>query len=259
MTRRPFLVLAFAAMLAAAGPAWALDLYTEENPPINFSRDGKLAGLAVEVVQELLRRTHTTAPIHIVPWARGYQEARTHPDVALFVAVRTAEREPLFKWVGPVVTTTTSFYAKRGSTLHLTDLNEARALPRIGVPREWYSHQVLRQVGFQNLEQVSRPHEMARMLAYGRIPVMVYEDQLLPGLLAQVGMKPDEVVRVYTFMRSSSYIVFSLGTPDAVVQQWQQALDGMKQDGSFARIHERWLPGEPLPGLVAEPDILPAP
>ena len=97
MTRRPFLVLALAAMLAAAGPAGALELYTEENPPINFSRDGKPAGLTVEVVQELLRRTHTTAPIHIVPWARGYQEARTHPNVALFVAVRTAEREPLFK------------------------------------------------------------------------------------------------------------------------------------------------------------------
>jgi len=32
-----------------------------------------------------------------------------------------------------------------------------------------------------------------------------------------------------------------------VIQRWQRELDAMKADGSFSRIYQRWLPGEPEP------------
>lgn len=38
-----------------------------------------------------------------------------------------------------------------------------------------------------------------------------------------------------------SNIAFSLKTPDALVQLWQDALDGMHEDGTFERIHQYWL------------------
>ena len=60
--------------------SWAaateLQLYTEENPPLNFSRDGQVDGLSVEVVRELLRRTGDSGTIYMVPWARGYMRAQ---------------------------------------------------------------------------------------------------------------------------------------------------------------------------------------
>ncbi|MGH8354224.1 MAG: substrate-binding periplasmic protein [Pseudomonas sp.] len=245
------------ALLGPGAQAAELQLFTEENPPLNFSRAGRADGLASAVVEELLRRTGDTASIQVVPWARGYKMARTTPNAGLFVAVRTPEREALFKWVGPVVSTTTSFYGRRGAGLRIASLEDARRVAHIAVPREWYSHQVLRGLGFGNLDLVPKPHEMARMILHERAALMVYEDQLLPSLLAEIGASMAEVERVYTFMRTSSYIVFSLGTADALVQRWQRALDEMKGDGSFARIHGQWLPGEPPPGLVADKDLLP--
>lgn len=255
MTRLLHLLLL--SLLCAELPATELVLYTEENPPINYTQAGELEGMAVEVVRELLQRTDSRAQILSVPWARGYRMATTQPDVGLFVTVRTPERETLFRWVGPIISTSTTLYARSGEALPVTTLEEARQLGRIAVPRDWYSHQVLVRLGFSNLELVPKPHEMVRMTLLGRVPLMVYEDQLLPGLLQEVGAPPDALQPVHTFMRTSSYIAFSLGTDPMRVQRWQAALDAMKRDGSFARIHRRWFPDEPPAGLQADQDLLP--
>ena len=57
-----------------------------------------------------------------VPWARGYRMATTQPDVGLFVTVRTPERETLFRWVGPIISTSTTLYARSGEALPVTTL-----------------------------------------------------------------------------------------------------------------------------------------
>jgi polar amino acid transport system substrate-binding protein len=252
------LALCLAALPLVARGA-ELTLYTEEYPPINFSRDGKAAGLSTEVVEEILRRTGTRVPITVVPWARGYRSALEEPNVGLFVAMRTPEREPLLKWVGPVTTVRTSFYSRRGADLKVTSLDDARKVEVIAVPREWFSHQVLRSLGFANLDPVANTDVMVRLALTGRAQLMVADNQTLPAQLTQVDATMAQVDRHYTFLKTSSYIAFSRGTPDAVVRQWQQTLNEMKRDGSFARIYTRWLPGDMPPGIEAEPDMVPTP
>ena len=43
-------------------------------------------------------------------------------------------------------------------------------------------------------------------------------------------------------MPNDSYIAFSLHTDAARVARWQQALQGMRHDGSLERIYRRWFP-----------------
>jgi len=244
---RLFSAWLFCSLAAAA----ELQLYTEENPPLNFSRDGQADGLSVAAVRELLRRTGDSGTIQMVPWARGYMRAQGRANVGLFITVRTPEREALFQWVGPLVSTTTSFYARSGSGLHIDSLDDARQVAVIGVPRDWYSQQFLEAEGFDNLYLASKPHGMLEMLLRRRIPLMVYEDQLLPSLVAELGGSMVQLERHYSFMQSSSYIVFSLQTDARLVQRWQAALDDMRNDGSLARLHEQWLPNVALPAPPA--------
>ena len=234
-------------VLCSSVTATELQLYTEENPPINFSRGGQPDGLAVAAVRELLKRTGDSATIQIQPWARGYMRAQSAANVGLFVAVRTPEREALFQWVGPLLSTTSSFYTRSGSGLHIDSLDDARHAAMIGVPRDWYSQQFLEHEGFTNLHLVAKPHNMLKMVLYGRIPLMVYEDQLLPGLMAAVGSSMADLERQYSFMQSSSYIVFSLQTDPTLVQRWQTALNQMTSDGTLTRLHRQWLPNAVLP------------
>jgi polar amino acid transport system substrate-binding protein len=240
------------ALYLAAGPrAESLQLYTEEYPPLNFSRAGRPVGLAVDLVHELFERTGDHGKISVVPWARGYQAAQVEANTGLFVTMRTGEREKLFKWVGPVAVAVTSFYALRGSGVRIDNLQDAALVGTIAVPRQWYSYQELQSRGLPNLYGVIGPQQMMSMLRLGRVPVVVADNVTLESLLALGGLRPENVEPLYGFLRSEAYIAFSPSTPDGVVLEWQQALDSMKADGSFALIYQRWLPGQTIPdGLL---------
>jgi len=58
-----------------------LKIYTEDSPPGNYALNGKPAGMAMEIVREILNRLGEDADIKIVPWARGYRIALDLPNV----------------------------------------------------------------------------------------------------------------------------------------------------------------------------------
>lgn len=239
-------LFAVSVWFATAAAQTTLRLYTEEYPPISFERGGHAAGLASEVVLEIQRRVHSDATIEVVPWARGYRSATTEPFVGLFATTRTPEREPLFKWVGPVSATTGQFYTRRGAP-GLRSLDQARAARRIVVPREWYLHQLLREMGFSNLLPVPTPADALRMLSAGRAEVAALDDITVADSAAETGVVVADIERGPTITRALQFIAFSKGTPDDLVRRWQQALDEMRADGSYERIYRRWLPGSTPP------------
>ncbi|WP_369289354.1 substrate-binding periplasmic protein [Pseudomonas zhanjiangensis] len=234
-------------------PAEPLRLYSQEYPPVNFSIAGEPAGMAVDLVRELARRSDQPITLEMVPWARAYREVLTQPNAGLFVTMRTAERENLFQWVGPITVNITSFYGLSRSAPRIDSLDDARHHGEIAIPRDWYSHQLLLAEGFSNLRPVPGPDMVVQMLKHGRVKLMVMDNLGLPAYLARGGLDEDEVKLLFSFLRSYSYIAFSSQTAPALVARWQAELDGMKRDGSFAAIHQKWLLGAEMPGLRALP------
>lgn len=256
--------LRWASRLLLAGfilntPAWSasLRLLTEESAPFNFTQDGRLTGLFVEVVQEIQRRLGNKDQIESIPWARGYRLALTEPNVVLFSTARNPEREHRFQWVGPVQTSICSLFAKRGASMQVASLSDAKAASSILVPREWDAYDHLINLGFTNLAQTNTPEQMVKMLLVGRAPLMFTMRTGIRGLLERAGAGTDEVEEVYIAYKAQSYIAFSQKAPPEIVRQWQQALNKMKEDGSFAAIYERWLPGERPPDMKPDPDVWP--
>lgn len=240
-----------AALLLFAGPLApvtacqaepAFQFYTEEYPPITFSRDGEPAGLGTEVVQEILRRADLQASIEVVPWARGYSNATTLPRVGLFVTTRTAEREPLFKWVGPISATRGSLYVLAASGVRPTNLQEARDLENIAVPRSWYLHQILLGQDFKNLQLVPNPLAAMKILISRHVQAIALDDVTLEMSSHEAGVPVSIFEPVLPIAEALQFLAFSLDTPDDVVQRCQKTLDEMKADGTFARIYRRWLP-----------------
>ena len=227
-----------AASSAAGG---RLRLLSEEFPPINFTEAGRPSGLAVEVVQGVLKRLGQTLDIEFQPWARAYREAQGREPMALFSAARIPERERLFQWAGPIVTFYSSFYARAGAG-RLKRFDDARQAGDVLVVRDWYTAQQLASEGFHNLRYVSDPTQGLRMLLAGRAPLFASERISMQGALASAGVDPASLEEVYTFASSDGYIAFSPGTPKRVVTAWQRQIDAMKRDGSFQAIYKRWLP-----------------
>lgn len=234
----------FVGPMAAMGKD--LQIFSEENMPLTGTKDGEPVGYAVEVVGEIQKRLGTNYPINFVPWARGYEAAQTQPYTMIFLALRIEEREKLFKWVGPLTIVRASFYGKKRGVV-IKSLEDAKKLPRIGIPRKFWSEQFLLDHGFENLDVSSNPALMVKKFVAGRYPVFVSIDHTLPTILANEGVPVDDIVPLYTFLKKSHYLAFSPSTPDDVVLSWQKELDGMKKDGTFARIYMQWFPGRMIP------------
>lgn len=234
-----------------------VQILADENRPLSFFENGQARGLGVDVVQEIQRRTGDKNAIEIQPWSRAYRAVSSEPNVAIFAMARTAAREELFQWVGPLSASRASLYGKRGSGLVINSLEDAKAVARIMVVRDFYTHQLLQKLGFTNLELVPKPETMVKMALNDRAPLMFTSNVTLPELLDKAGAKPSDLEALYTVTSIQTYIAFSASTSKDIVAKWQSALDQMKRDGSYAAMYAKWLPGEQPTKIKPEPSLAP--
>ncbi|MDH0097066.1 transporter substrate-binding domain-containing protein [Ectopseudomonas hydrolytica] len=233
-------VLVLLCCLSAA--AAELRLYTEDYRPFSYLEEGRPSGMAVAVVEELIRRTGEVARIELVPWTRGYHQVRQQADTALFSTVRTPAREPLFHWVGPIARGHTRFYSLKESGVRVANLDDVRQLGTLAVPKQWYSYELLREQQMENLYGVPTPQDMLRMFRHGRVKLLLANNLTLDGMLAEQGMHASQLQEQFDLMPNDSYIAFSRQTDLERVARWQRALDEMRRDGSLERIYRQWFP-----------------
>jgi len=251
-----YLLLAVAIVMlsGAAGceltrPA-GIRILTEEYAPLNYTDNNTVTGLSVQVVEELLKAMHRTADIEVVDWAEGYRMAQEGPNTALFSTVMTQERRDLFKWAGPLATVEARLYARKCTSLSIKSLDDAKAVSAVATVRDYYMEQELAAEGFTNLMSCATGAEAAQKVLNGEADLMPYNNVTMPLLLAQLGADADALVPVYDLSIDLAYIAFSKDVPDATIQQWQDALDGLKSSGSFDSIYAKWLPEETPPGIL---------
>ncbi|WP_395501678.1 substrate-binding periplasmic protein [Ectopseudomonas mendocina] len=238
----PVAVLLLLGSLSAHLSAAELRLYTEDYRPFSYLQDGKPSGMAVAVIEALIRRTGETAHIELVPWTRGYHQVRHQADSALFSTVRTVQREAEFQWVGPIARGYTRFYTLKDAGLRVASLDDVRQLGTLAIPKQWYSYELLREQNLQNLYGVSTPQDMLRMFRHGRVKLLLANTLTLDGMLAEQGMHAGQLQAQFDLMPNDSYIAFSLHTDAARVARWQSALQDMRHDGSLERIYRHWFP-----------------
>jgi polar amino acid transport system substrate-binding protein len=229
--------------------AQGMTIITENNPPFNFVKHGKLTGSSMEIVREMMRRMNRTEKVQILTWARGYNLALTKPNVVLFSTARTRQREDLFHWVGPLYRVRFGFYARKGSGLRLASLEDAKKVGAIATYKNDVREQLLKAQGFTNLDSSKSPTSNLKKLMSGRVDLWLFSNLGVMRVADQIGVDPTQLELVLPFKDYYVYIAISKGTPRAVVKKWQEVLAEMKQDGMFEKITRQWLPVESLPTI----------
>ena len=233
-----------------------LTVYTEEWPPVSFYDGEQAAGMAVDVVREMLRRADLDVKIEVVPWARGYKQVVELPNVLLFAMGRTLERERLVTMIGPLVTARTEVYQKRGAGWKEKSPDEQhRAV--VGTYRATYFETAAREQGFTRFEFATTPDRSARMLLNGRIDLWVDSSISAPNIVKVAGGLPSDIEPVLILDVTELMLGISRGTPRAVVLALEDALHAMKADGSYQRIFSRWFREERPPMHVVRVGVEP--
>lgn len=223
-----------------------LKLMTENYPPFNFEKDGKLQGIFIDAMVRILEKLGAKQGrqnIALLPWARGYKYLQDQPNTCLFAMTRSPEREPLFKWVGPVMHSKMVLIARKDRRLSIKSLEELKKY-RIGVVIDDIGELLLVDAGMTNLERMSGVNAAAsiiKMLNINRLDLWSYEESVAKWLIKEMGMNSDDYATVYLLEETADYFAFHKDTPDALIQQMQAALDELVQQGEFAKIVNSYL------------------
>jgi polar amino acid transport system substrate-binding protein len=204
--------------------------------------NGKLDGWAVNIVHELMHRTHCRARIEPMPWARAYAIAPGKPGVVLFPATRTEERAPLFHWVGPIFRVHWCFLARKGSGIVIHSLDDARKVGSIGTYIGDARDRYLTAQGFTNLQRTTNDATNYRKLEYGRLDLIVGSDTGLASMVEAAGIDPDNFESVFPLKEVDLYVALSRETSPSTVRAWRQVFSALREDGTLADILSRWYP-----------------
>jgi len=239
--------------------AMALSIYTEEWPPITFQRNGIADGMAVEVVREIQARIHDNSQLEVVPWARGYRELESTPNVMLFTVGRSDAREKLMTLLGPVALSQTVLLCRKGEAAGLLALGPGIYSHPVGAYRGSIFVDAAVAAGFAEVDLAPTPQLTAQKLLSGRYDLWVEGSFVVAAVLKDIRQSADAVEVVRVLESLELYLAFSRGTSAKTIRRWYEGLAAIKKDGTFRRIYNKWLPHETAPMEVRQLGLQPAP
>jgi polar amino acid transport system substrate-binding protein len=224
--------------VVSAGPVLVFD--TEDYPPFNMYDQGKVGGISTEIIQEALRRTNIAGSFQILPWARSLAETRTLSDRCIYSAVRTAQREPWYKWVAPLVDDHITLFALSDSTITLKAMADAKRYKVGGYVDDAYGDYVERQ-GIVLDRAPSDTLNLQKLIAR-RIDLWVGGAISAPYRAAREGqagtIKP--IVGGGDAKDSTMWLACNPNVPDNVVQTLREAVDAEQKDGFAAKVAAKY-------------------
>ena len=225
------------ALLLSPFAANALELVTEDDPPHNMIKNGKLIGIATEKIEEAFKRSATPEHMELMPWARAYQSALTQADYCVFSAARTPEREVSFKWVGPIAAMDWVLYGRAGAAAKPARLDDVRRETIGGYVQDVISVWLADQ-GYK-VDAAPNDAVNPKKLLMERINYWASSRPRATALLAKDDLAA-RIVPVLTFGHTDLYLACNRSTPDDVIRKLNDALKQMKDDGTSGKIDTRY-------------------
>ncbi len=210
----------------------SLIYYTEEYPPFNYRENGKIKGIAVDLLREAAALSGNTIPdnnIILLPWSRSYRSALLKENSGLFSTTRTPHREDLFQWVGPIDVTQVAVMARKSSGIVINEPLDIGKY-RIGVMRDDIGEQMLFSLGVprESIQEASDISILIEQLYKNRVDLIVYDERAADWLVDRAGYSKDSFESVYEMQQREIYYAFNKSVDEKLIKQLQKGLDILK-------------------------------
>lgn len=233
-----FLLLAgLAGIVPARAESWIV-ASEDAFPPYSFTRDGRRAGIDVEIVEAALKAIGVTAQHQALPWSRViYSIDHDLVDFG-FQFVGTAERFARWNMVPLNRMSQTVLALPYQSAFDYTDLADLRGMT-IGVVQGYRYDPAFDQASHFRRESAEDNLLNLRKLVAGRLDAVVGDLLTLHYLARENGLAAQIRYAEKPIAAVPRYAAF----PQARAERAQRFADGMKQitdDGTLAAILQVW-------------------
>ncbi len=218
---------------------------TEQYPPFNYEVDGKVQGLAVDLLEAMLQEMGagtTRADFAVLPWSEGYSRVQSEPGTCLFSMTFTEEREPLFRWVGPIADTRIVVLAKKDAGITVSSPADLAKLTH-GVIADDAGHQLLQATGVPDAQMTvaADAATIITALGDGAIQAWAYEEASARYQLAEAGHDAAAFETIHVLKESTTRYACHKDTPDELITGFSAALSSLEASGKQKEIQERYL------------------
>ncbi len=222
-----------------------IEVLTENWPPFNYEQDGKVVGLATEIVEATLKNAEISYTIRLGVWKGVYDKVLSQNDVLIYTITRTELRENLFDWIGPFAKREQSlFKLKSRHDIKIDKLDDARNY-LIGLQEGDAITQDLLQLGFSekanNLQIFDKRILAYRSLFAGRVDVVTGHDVTIKYQLKLEDLPYEEVEKVYDFdVDGGFYMAFKKGSNPELVARVRKSFEAFKSSEKFMHIIKKY-------------------
>nr|WP_298104751.1 transporter substrate-binding domain-containing protein [uncultured Shinella sp.] len=237
------LLLTLCLSLAPLSTALAdtIHFVTEEYAPFNYSKDGKITGIAVEQVEAMAKAAGIDYTLEIMPWARAFALAESQPKTCVFTTGYNRERAERFVWVNPLLKDQMVLLKRKGDRYDGLTIVKAREL-KVGSQRGDFAVEALQLIGFKDIDLAADIDITLRKLISGRIDLMPTSIKTYEKLV-QEGQPVEKAM----LMAGQIYgLACNRDTPDGLIKALQAELDELIVSGEQDRIFTAYgLPPNP--------------
>lgn len=211
--------------------AETLHFVTEEYAPFNYSRDGRITGIAVEQLAAITKAAGIDYTLEIMPWARAFALAENQPMNCVFTTGYNRERAGRFVWVNPLLKDEMVLLKRKDGSKGPDSMQEALAM-KVGSQRGDFAVEALEDLGFKDIDLAADIDISVRKLLSGRIDLMPTSIKTYENLVNQ-----GQPVEKAMLMAGQVYgLACHKGTPPDLITRLQAALDRLIVSGEQDRI-----------------------
>jgi len=227
-----------------------LKFITEEYPPLNFTDEGRLTGLGTELLYLVCDELNIPSEIKVLNWDEAYEQALETYDAVLFSTVLNSSRKNEFQWAGPYASIDWGFYSASGSSIALTSMSDAKNVDAIGVMVNDAMEQYLLEQGFANLVYCTNATDGFDRLLNGTIDLFPASKIMAEHTLSGMGHSPFEVINKLTIKTDLVYFAFNKEISAEVVNDFQEAIDHFKSNGTLDALYARFMESNHAPEIM---------
>ncbi|MCH8497336.1 MAG: transporter substrate-binding domain-containing protein [Marinobacter sp.] len=225
------------APVSYANAVESLRLFTEHYPPFNMQDEDTVRGTNTELLNKAFAELGIEVTHRVVPWARAQANAQLLDNACFYSAVRSAEREPLYQWAGPLSREYITLFARKDRAINLDSVAEAASWRVGGQLGDAYVQWLLDR-GIE-VDTLGGSTSSIEKLIFGRLDLWV------AGSIGGPMMAMERNVELHAAFQSDEgselWLACNPALPSDLIHRLNEIIARYHSDGTSQRILERYI------------------
>lgn len=219
-------------------------VYTEPLEPVHYEQNGKVKGIATEIVEAIFAEANLTPQILVYPWKRAYQMTLKEKDSFIFTINRTKNREKNFKWIGPILSKDTYLYKLRSRQDIAIDALEDAKQYTTAVILGHSLTTLLFELGFrEGKELIVTPNKKVQIKVFlnNRSDLITGNQYTIYRSLQTEGFSITDVEPAVHITSKGYFLGANIETDDAIIERLRKANEKIQATGFVKEVVAKYM------------------